>query len=114
MGKIGVWAIPKEPGVKLATGSYVGTNNRGPSWPNTITFPFVPKFFILSGPGANDHNGGSAILVYGDTSVTFEYGHCTVIWSGKTVKWYFSDDMVDNNGSYQANAKATYKWIAVG
>lgn len=111
-----LWVRP-EWDMPFATGSYIGTGNRGPSYRNRIVFPAVPKCFFLQGQGAGGSAGtlGGAFLPYGLESIQFGgYGRCTFSWNGSTVEWWESTDAVNNNGHYQANAaNQKYDWVAL-
>ena len=111
-----LWVRP-EWDARFVTGSYVGTGNRGPSYPNKIVFPSAPKCFFLQGDGANGESGiyGGAFIPYGIQTMKFGgNGNCTFSWSGNTVTWWYSEDYVNNNGQYQANAAGKkYDWIAL-
>lgn len=90
-------------------GSYVGTNEYGSSHPNSLTFPFVPKMFIIS-------TGGDFIEFY---YVIFINGinyagqsfnqRITVTWNNKTCTWYSESRPED-----QLNGPQTYYYFAIG
>ena len=105
-----------ENGVKIATGSYVGTGACGESNPNSLTFDFVPKLvFVFS----DNDSGGQIIWTPGVPRVSsnirnpYEYSVITS-GSGNTFAWY--SDATDGLGpSKQLNLSGlTYRWAALG
>lgn len=105
------WA--KEAGVRIATGSYVGTGSFGASNPNSLTFEFEPKLFMICRDGngvlAGSGNGG-IIFINPDTSSTrMEQSNVTYISWGTTVTWYSP-----HNEGNQMNSKFTYHYLAIG
>lgn len=103
------WA--KEAGVRIATGSYVGTGSYGASNPNSLTFPFVPKIVLIQ-VAANTY--GAAFFVWGSGYFTCPYsgnsiGVNPVTISGNTMSWYskISDQA-------QLNSMHTYNYLAIG
>lgn len=102
-------------GVKMAKGSYEGTGTYGESNPNSLTFEFKPKVFILN------YATGSRVtlpIFYGATNmyvcinaVSNVLGGLTLdlTWSGNTVSWYGSSAIKQLNESGK-----TYNYIAIG
>ena len=107
------WA--KEAGVKIATGSYVGTGKKGNLDPNSLTFNFLPKFlmFIID-------DKTSIFVIYNVTGkfVVAPDGqyYCTITYSGNTISWYVNNSTSSNcYESYQLNAaNTTYYYLAIG
>ena len=103
-------------GVRIATGSYIGTGTYGSSHPNSLTFEFEPKALCIVEDGQNTEGGilwinplkrGRAMPANTDNSY-----YCYLTWSGKTVSWY---DIADRNSKYQHNVSGTtYHYIAIG
>lgn len=103
------WA--KEAGVRIATGSYVGTNRYGASNPNSLTFPFEPKvLFIQSG-----YYSAIYISENDKMSLTMAYSaggfrDLSATTTDKTISWYSTEDT-----GYQLNAvNNTYHFVAIG
>lgn len=77
----------------IEVGSYVGTGTYGKDYPNSLTFPFVPKLVIIMA----EHGGHQMVFVNG---VQFCVDHSTnasvsayenaVDWDGNTVSWYYT------------------------
>lgn len=97
-------------GVKIATGSYVGTGTYGASNPCSLTFDFVPKLLIVGIPVSVPMNGRgmfqhSFIWVTGNTSLPIWASGaeptCYITASGKTISWYteFHDPVAQANDS---------------
>ena len=103
-------------GVRIATGSYIGTGTYGSSHPNSLTFEFEPKALCIVEDGQNTEGGilwinplkrGRAMPANTNNSY-----YCYLTWSGKTVSWY---DIADRNSKYQHNVSGTtYHYIAIG
>lgn len=114
------WA--KEAGVRIATGSYVGTGSYGESNPNSLTFPFEPKFvMVYTNAGIYPVSGSAAQM--GDCfiwSVGIEKSDSnakqTFALAGNTFTWYAQT----NAGSTQAPINQlnvsgkTYFYFAIG
>ena len=103
-------------GLKIATGTYVGTGTCGAEHPNSLTFDFVPKLvFVFS----DNDSGGQIIWTPGVPRVSsnirnpYEYSVITS-GSGNTFAWY--SDATDGLGpSKQLNLNTfTYRWAALG
>ena len=94
-------------GVKIETGSYIGTGTYGEGDKNIITLSFFPKLFIISGQGSSFFSSGAA---YVPVSVTgYDSGGMNVNMSGNTVSWYASKEY------YQLNEKdKKYNYVAFG
>lgn len=118
-------------GVKIETGSYVGTGTYGQANPNTLTFGFVPQMLVVM----NADSGGvvtwaslyargflatrevkSVVAnVYDNyTKIVFEQ----ITWNEKTVSWYASipsGSASDLNANCQLNENnVTYCYFAIG
>lgn len=102
----------------IVYGTYVGTNTSGQESPNSLTFPFQPKFVIIK---VND-TGGEAytfLAVYGCPStfivgnITGAYAYNVITWLGNTMQWYNYYGGGSNSG-YQMNQGArTYYYVAI-
>lgn len=114
-------------GVKIETGSYVGTGTYGADNPNTLTFGFVPKVLaIFYSNGTIAHNNTSVedrpAIGY-VSSLTAEYSQGLFFAynsspsqsamyakkSGNTIWWYALSD-----AATQFNSNATYYYFAIG
>lgn len=100
-------------GLKIESGSYVGSNNNGESNKSSLTFSFAPKIVILStGTFYNGvcvwHYNAPILQLYpvgGGQSqqIFFEL-------NGNTLKWW-----ANNGPQYQLNSGSmTYHWVAIG
>ena len=107
------------PGVKIATGSYVGTGLVGSANPNVLTFDFEPILVVFCGQGMNGarcdgvlvKGNYSRFYTGGGASGSIGFGPLTVSFNGNSVSWYTSETA----GNYQANVKGeTYHYIAIG
>ena len=113
------WA--KEAGVRIATGSYVGTGRYGASNPNSLTFPFEPKLVIIRvQPSSYDSDHMAIFLkpVLNSTSmlrssksggqISGNTIPCT--WDKNTLTWYSTESQ-----DAQLNIKnATYYYVVIG
>ena len=78
-------------GLKVETGTYIGTGTYGESNPTSISFSKTPELIFVSGlPGENTH--GPFFAIKDGQGVNVGYGSETqtmndVVW-GKTVSWY--------------------------
>lgn len=87
------WA--KEAGVRIATGSYVGTGTYGEQNPNSLTFPFAPKFVMVY------TNAG----IYPVAGSAAEMGDCFI--------WSVGIEKSDLNAKQTfALARNTFTWYA--
>lgn len=118
-------------GAQIETGSYVGTGSYGSSNPNSLTFGFVPKIFIVmnaTSGGVTTWGSSTAVgflVIRGVESVVANVHndrtrivHEKITWNEKTVSWYaripFGSES-DLNASCQLNNSGeTYRYIAIG
>lgn len=95
----------------IETGSYVGTGTYGKANPQTLTFNFDVKFFVLQGHDRNNYQVARIAVkgsdLFGSSSATNSTG--LVTWNGSTVSWY-GDDAPDQ-GNKQGS---TYYYVALG
>lgn len=106
-------------GVKIATGSYIGTDKYGSSNPCTLTFAFEPKLLIVYGKSYSDGYSQRAIFPWRAECVLTENammwnnsnynGALTASYTGNTVNWYN-----DNRATNQLNGPYTYYYVAIG
>lgn len=91
-------------GLKIAVGSYVGKGKMGEANPISLTFDFEPALVAVAVSASIQE--GHNIFIRGQTASLF----VNVIWSGKTVSWYSSQDV-----TYMFNdAGKTYYYVAIG
>lgn len=103
------------PSVKIATGSYTGTGTYGADNPNTLTFPFEPKFLVVqsnSGSGNNYYiliwNFNAKYPMCFSKYSTFYSANVTFTQDSNSVSWYAS------SAAEQLNAITLYYYIAIG
>lgn len=131
LSNLASWIGSNGTGAKIATGSYTGTGTYGSRNPNSITFPFVPKFFILQEYTNWSNFGfffGEAIL-YWQTGITDPATSSTsnhnsnaiskmtsFTQSGQKLTWYHSAnaDGQMNVAPSASNPNIKYYWIAFG
>lgn len=101
--------------IRIATGSYKGTNVNGQNKPNTLTFDFVPKFVLVSKRGETNVNGG-ATFIWISTGTTLNFINngsnywCHPTLNGKTLSWWNAE-----SPSYQLNSSLyEYDYFAWG
>jgi hypothetical protein len=112
-------------GVKIATGSYIGTGTGGSSNPTSLSFDFAPDLMII----IQDNEVYNAKMIY--------IKGCSYMWSlslyitstvpfngrnvassengGKTIKWYCDNYSGDDAAASQFNERITnYRYFAIG
>lgn len=103
-------------GVRIATGSYVGTGTYGEDNPNSLTFEFEPKFLIVQRSTTN-YPGGFIWIdgiseigsVFTDTSSGASL-RISIIKNEKDITWYST-----SNAEKQMNlVDSYYYYIAIG
>ena len=125
-------SLPGSGGVKLASGSYVGTGTHGADNKNTVNVGFAPKLFFVfrDDPGSDSKGdffvtdpagcglwvvGRDALLAISGNSNTRLTRPCNV--SGTVVGWYLSYAGVADYmlAGHQLNdSGTTYRWFALG
>lgn len=88
-----------ESGVKIQTGSYVGTGTYGESNPNTLTFDFEPKLVMVVSQNSYSFGTNSGIAWMGQPGAS--NGKIFTL-SGNSLSWYSSDgtaSQLNNDGS---------------
>lgn len=98
----------KQAGVKIATGSYVGTGTYGADNPCSLTFDFEPKLLFIQN-NAESTNPFSCWIVSG-TYKTEQDGYTVYFtWNNNVVIWY-----AINNATAQLNGNGlTYLYVAI-
>lgn len=96
-------------GVKIETGSYVGTGKYGQANPNTLTFGFAPKLVIF--PHISDYNGcPEHLMFYVGTRFYKISNGITGTLEGGELSWYST-----TSTSEQFNVLGTtYYYFAIG
>jgi len=101
--------------VRIAAGSYKGTNTYGTKNPSTLTFDFVPKMVVVAKRGsANATNGSTFIWIAPSTTLNFINNGstywCYTSLSGTTLSWYSTE-----SSAYQLNnSNYEYDYLAWG
>lgn len=126
-----VWAKAVGKFVKVATGSYYGTDKYGTSNPNSLTFDFKPKIVIIysdaasSAEGSYGNSSGNNFMIFVNyktlvpTSSTNVLGYNVYVkFNGNTVSWYSSTSSTcQANGATGPSSSITYthyRYVAVG
>ena len=108
-------------GIRIATGSYVGTGTYGPSNPSSLTFDFVPKLVIVTtqyglqpyGDSYYSWAQGCLIWHYNQAYLRTFNGTLRFTRSGNTLSWYFDSSV--SGAENQCNASATtYYYTSIG
>lgn len=100
---------------RFAAGSYTGTGGHGEKSPNTLTFDFVPKFFVVSVQGNYAaFNAGAFMWISPKSTINFTSNGasdwCVVTGNGNTISWYSTE-----SSSRQLNVGTyTYNYAAWG
>ena len=102
-------------GVKIETGSYVGTGTFGASKPNTLTFGFIPKLVIIKPNMTTDEYHFE--VIQGQTKTfsyqsNINYGKVEISWDGNSISWYCTSN--DGPDGQLNKAEYTYYYIAIG
>lgn len=109
-------------GVKIETGSYVGTNTYGSANKNSITLSFSPKIMFVAHADTRSYSNSGVIMVYTNvsapksTSISLNaYSSDTAYIvntnaeiSETTISWY------SNSTTRQMNEAKKYDYIAIG
>ena len=104
--------------LKIASGTYIGTGERGSEHPNTLTFPFPPQLVVIEAEMPNGLALGT-IVVRGQqysagVGVTSSSNHGLYLyltWEENTLSWYTGSNYEYN----QLNAlNTTYRYWAIG
>lgn len=103
-------------GPKIVTGSYVGSGTYGEAHPNTLTFPFPPKFVYLTPAEQQTYytlnlfRGMETAIVYNSfLGNTYNSAAVHLTWEGNTLRWYCTTDE-----RFQLNDSQTYHYLAIG
>lgn len=114
-----IFGNPITTGSKIETGSYIGTNAHGESYPTALTFSFVPKLVIVArayGTGASLVPGGdywtsSFIWIPGvDKTKINSDSYVYITLNNNTLSWYAEG----NYGNQLNNIGETYSYLAIG
>lgn len=111
-------------GLRIATGSYIGSGVYGSNNPNILTFEFVPKIVIVQGTGRPNVmiSPGGTLSTWATTYASG--GVIQITFDGNSVSWYIikrwsgttTGSVTDDIGSKgQLNeAEKTYTYLAIG
>lgn len=105
-------------GVRIATGSYVGTRTYGESNPNSLTFEFEPKFVLI-------FSGGSSGLVYFGMAFLTSHAGYSYKPAGSNGQWFYVGKITPSFGTNkvtwsagsaetQMNTSLSYYYVAIG
>ena len=102
-------------GVRVETGTYIGTGTYGSARRNTLTFDFPPKLLLVQRQGAQQY--GTLLALSGNDYVALIYRESnsaidlvSLAWSGNSVSWWNG-----NSATYQLNYEgSTYYYLAIG
>lgn len=94
--------------VKVTAGSYTGNGQYGKETPNSLSFPFPPKFLMIAEPQ------GYSVIVINNSQYALYSGvgawYLFATWSGNSVSWYSPDSERDQMNS----SGKTYTYYAFG
>lgn len=94
--------------VKVTAGSYTGNGQYGKETPNSLSFPFPPKFLMIAEPQ------GYSVIVINNSQYALYSGvgawYLFATWSGNSVSWYSPDGERDQMNS----SGKTYTYYAFG
>lgn len=98
-------------GVRIATGSYVGTGTYGAANPNRLTFEFEPKLLVISKGGVDaGYNSGFIMCGVGGLGGGSNRNGVISLLDSNTVTWYNQ-----NRAQEQLNSSGdTYYYLAIG
>lgn len=109
---------------QIEAGSYTGTGTVGADNPNSLTFGFVPKLVLISGPSSTNSRTapfgfwcGGPTMILMNTS-TSAIGFATL--DGNTLNWYAEAGIKSDGASFtassstQLNAGYSYFYVAIG
>ena len=101
---------------QLATGSYTGTGKFGSANPNTLTFPFEPKFVFVTSQNGSIYAKFMAIKDMPEVQTYSSFigsdyiDHVSLAWSTNKLQWY-----AEKSAYFQLNDSGeTYFYIAIG
>lgn len=104
--------------LKMTSGTYVGTGERGSEHPNTLTFPFQPQIVMIAAETTNGLALGTVVVRgqqysagVGVTSSSNHGLYLYLTWEENTLSWYTGSNYEYN----QLNAlNTTYRYWAIG
>lgn len=114
-----------EGGIKLVTGSYVGTGSYGASNPNTLTFSFTPKLVLIR--MKSQFTPATVLYAGEDKAVSYKSpttgAKLLVRTNGNSISWYHNGENWHSSGGNSNDPNApgqlnmegeTYLYIAIG
>ena len=104
---------------RIATGSYVGTGERGPDHPNQLTFDFTPQAICLDTHTVDDYNTiPQYYIMFHGASHAFAkdtQSKNVLSWTDTGVSWYHSSLNDSKGATRQFNTSGvTYHYLAIG
>lgn len=105
------------PGVKIETGSYVGTGTSEKDNPNTLTFGFIPRMVIIKPDSPTSYYHLEMICGQAQTysyQGNSNYGKVNISWTGMAVSWYCYSTSYSPEAGQLNNEGTTYHYIAIG
>lgn len=124
-GLVELWARVKaedSKGVKIATGSYVGTGTHGSDNPCTLTFDFTPKFVMVYQQSSMGNLTGyyyewyteadsDNSYIYPSNTLIAAYGANSAERCGKQHSSYGSDGRITDHFTWGENS---FSWYSTG
>lgn len=107
--------IAESGAARIQVGSYVGTGTNGSANPNTLTLSFDPKLVIVKAQASNYHlligvRGATQTWINYPTSSNFSAYSAILVWGDKSVSWY-----TQNGANRQLNESGVnYFFVAIG
>lgn len=102
-------------GLKMETGSYVGTGTFGKDNQNSLTFGFVPKFVLISIAGAGiNSNHFKPYSWYSVIQTGYMYNDLNALSSSTTVSMYSKLTVSGNTISWYNEASAEHQGNYIG
>ena len=93
---------------RVVSGTYSGNGQYGQGTPNSLSFPFPPKFLMIAEPQ------GYSVIVINNSQYALYSGvgawYLFATWSGNSVSWYSPDGERDQMNS----SGKTYTYYAFG
>ena len=103
---------------KIQTGSYVGTGTYGASNPNSLTFNFMPKLFIISIASHFGKGQGEIYSLYYDCAIHYTNSSTRYVWGSMAANISINNNAVVIYDIYQDNVlnrlNETYNYVCIG
>ena len=96
---------------RVACGSYMGTGQYGPEYPNSLQFDFTPVFVYV----VENDNHQKSPMVRGCTETNSTYGgSITLAWTDRGVSWYTYTGVTNPHLNQNNQENVMYYWLAIG